>query len=46
MKTKSEDLIAWAKFVPGMEKLTFLIDIFITDKIYQSDRLITSILLA
>ena len=46
MKTKSEDVITWARFVAGIEKLTFLIDIFLTEKIYQWDKLITSILLA
>ena len=46
MKTKAEDVIIWARFVAGMEKLRFLIDIFLTEKIYQSDKLITSILVA
>ena len=46
MKTKSEDVITWARFVVGMEKLTSLIDIFLTEKIYQLDKLSTSILMA
>ena len=46
MKTKSEDVITWARFVAGMEKLTFLIDIFPMEKNYQPEKLITSILVA
>ena len=46
MKTKSENNITWARFVAGMEKLTFLVDIFLMEKIYQSEKLITSILVA
>ena len=46
MKTKSENDITWARFVAGMEKLTFLVDIFLMEKIYQSEKLITSILVA
>ena len=46
MKMKSKDVITWASSVAGMEKLTFLIEIFLTEKTYQSDKLITSILVA